>query len=306
VRPGRDRPWLNLLLLLATAGTTLLAGFSLDPAARDAPVTAGAVVRHGWPYAASLLSILGAHEMGHWLVARRHRVDATLPFFIPFPLGAGTFGAFIRIRSWLPSRRAVLDIGVAGPWAGFAVAVPLLLLGLSRSTLVDTATIPTSGIDAPLDLLLAWWRGEVTPPGAGVLLLGDSLVTWGAQRLVWGALPAGKDLLLDPVAYAAWIGMLVTTLNLFPIGQLDGGHALYALLGQERAHRLSRAASVLLLAAGLAVSFNWLAWWVVSRLASRPHPRALDEGPLDPPRRLVAILSLLLFLATLVPVPVSV
>jgi membrane-associated protease RseP (regulator of RpoE activity) len=305
VRPPRDRPWLNLLLLLATAATTLWIGFGLDPSARDLPVTAGAVLRHGWPYAASLILILGAHEMGHYLMARRHRVDATLPFFIPVPLGAGTFGAFIRIRSLLPSRRVVLDVGLAGPWAGFAVALPLLLVGLSRSTLVDAAALGTSGLDAPLDLLLAWWRGEAVPPPAGLVLLGDSLVTWGAQRLVWGALPAGKDLLLDPVAYAAWIGMLITALNLFPIGQLDGGHALYALFGQERAHRLSRLVSAGLLLAGLLVSFSWLAWWVVSRIAARPHPRALDERPLDPGRRLVALLSLLLLLGTLIPVPVS-
>jgi membrane-associated protease RseP (regulator of RpoE activity) len=134
--------------------------------------------------------------------------------------------------------------------------------------------------------------------------MGDSLVTWGLQRLVWGGLPAGQDLLLHPVAFAGWLGMLVTTLNLVPLGQLDGGHCTYALLGQDGALRLSRLVSWALLACGLVLSWNWLVWWGLTRfLVGRAHPPSWDERPLDPARRALAVAGLVLFVLTFVPVP---
>jgi len=307
---GRRRgPWLNAVLFLATVATTLLAGFALG-APSDAELSVAGVLRHGWPYAASLVAILGAHEMGHYVLARRYGVDATLPFFIPglpFPLGVGTFGAVIRMRTPPPSRRAALDIGLAGPLAGLAVALPLLVWGLAHSTLVDVGQLPAPGPSSALDLLLAWLRDapEAAPEGRAILM-GDSLLTWGLQRLVWGELPAGKDLLLHPVALAGWLGLLVTALNLFPLGQLDGGHGTYALLGRERALRLSRLVSWGLLACGLFLSTSWLVWWALTRfLVGLGHPPSWDERSLDPARRAVAIAGLVLFVLTFVPVPIS-
>ncbi len=312
--PGRRRPagpWLNALLLLATTATALLAGFELA-APVEVEVTAAAVLRHGWPYAAALLAVLGTHEMGHYVLARRWRVDASLPYFLPAPFGFGTLGAVIRIRSPIPSRVAALDIGLAGPFAGFLVALPVLWWGLAHSTLIDAPPAPAAGIGSPLALLLATvdlWRG-IPFPDAGpglVQQLGDSLVTWGVQRLAVGPLPPGKDLLLHPVAFAGWLGMLLTSLNLVPLGQLDGGHGVYALLGGERALRISRLASWALLGCGLTLSWSWLGWWAVTRFVVRlPHPPAWDERPLGPGRRAVAVAGLVLLVLTFVPVPFAV
>jgi membrane-associated protease RseP (regulator of RpoE activity) len=271
----------------------------------------GTLALAGLPYASAILAILAAHEMGHYLLARAWRVDTTLPYFVPGPplAGVGTFGAVIRIRSPLPSRRAVLDIGAAGPLAGAAVAVPLLAWGLLRSEVrpIGDALLAHSSGGSPLAMLLAWWRGEEILGSAGsAQLMGDSLLTWGVQRLVLGELPPGTDVFLHPVAFAAWLGLLVTTLNLLPIGQLDGGHVLYAWLGRERALRASRLVSNGLLAAGLALSWSWLVWWAITRFLVRlRHPPALEEEPLDGPRVAVALASLLLFALTFIPVPMS-
>jgi membrane-associated protease RseP (regulator of RpoE activity) len=309
-RPSRPRrgPWVNVALLLATCATTLLSGFVLA-APEGTPLVAGEVLRHGWPHASALLGILGAHEFGHYALARWHRVDTSLPFFIPGPpqpFGVGTFGAVIRMRESPPSRRATLDIGVAGPLAGFAVALPLLLWGLAHSTVIDVGALPRPGPGSPWAWLQAWLDGSLDAAGrpAPMPLLGDSLVTWGALRVVWGALPPGQDLVLHPVAFAAWLGMLVTTLNLVPIGQLDGGHLTYALLGRARAERASRLVSLALLGAGLFLSWNWLFWFLLTRLVvGVRHPAAWDERPLDRPRVALAVAGLVLFVLTFVPVP---
>lgn len=291
-------PWLNAALFLATVITTLDAGREL--------VAPGGRLVEGWPYAAALLAILGAHEFGHYALARWHRVDSSLPYFLPVPFGVGTFGAVMRMRESPPSRRATLDIGVAGPLAGFAVALPLLLWGVAHSSVIDATGLARAGLDSPWHLFLAWREGrlgEGPPPGA-VQFMGDSLVTWGAQQLFFADLPPGKDLLLHPVAFAAWLGMLVTTLNLVPIGQLDGGHLTYALLGRARAERLSRLVSFGLLGCGLFLSWNWLVWWLLTRWAvGVRHPQAWDERPLDGWRLAVALLGLALFALTFVPVP---
>jgi membrane-associated protease RseP (regulator of RpoE activity) len=306
---GPRGPLLHAALFLATAATALLSGFALG-APEGVPLGAAEVLRHGWPYAAALLGVLGAHEFGHYALARRHRVDATLPFFIPgppFPFGVGSLGAVIRLRSALPSRRATLDIGLAGPFAGLLVAVPLYAWGLARSAAVDASAFPPPGPQSLAGIALALLTGAPDPsPGLQALRMGDSLLTWGLQRLVWGALPAGQDLLLHPVAVAAWFGLLVTALNLVPLGQLDGGHATYALLGGERARRLSRLVAWGLLGCGLFLSVSWLAWWALARWLVGPgHPPAWDERPLDPARRALAVAGLVLFALTFVPVPVA-
>jgi membrane-associated protease RseP (regulator of RpoE activity) len=306
-RPRVRFPAVHVALFVATIATTLWAGFELSPLGGSTP-TLPNVVRGGLPFAASLVSILFTHEMGHYLLARRHRVAATLPYFIPVPFGAGTLGAVIKMRSAIPSRRAALDIAAAGPLAGLAVAVPLLLWGLAHSEVRQVAESPVAGaLVSPFSLVRALWEGrELVSGTAATQFFGDSVVTLAARWLVHGALAPGTDVFLHPVAFAAWLGLLVTTLNLVPIGQLDGGHVLYALLGRRGAYLGSRLVSAGLLAAGLFLSWNWLVWWLLTRvLIGLRHPPSLSEEALDPPRRAVAILSLVLFALTFVPVPVA-
>jgi membrane-associated protease RseP (regulator of RpoE activity) len=307
-------PALNVGLFLATVATTLFMGAVNAGSApalsghgvRALAEAAGRVVVAGLPFASALIAILLSHEMGHYVLARRYRVDATLPFFIPFPLGAGTLGAVIRIRSPMPSRRATLDIGVAGPIAGFAVALPLLLWGIAHSQVVaDTSS--AGGLFSPLGWVLS--RVGVLPALGdqdGPPSFGTSLVTLAATRLFHGELAPGQTLVLHPVAFAAWLGCYITALNLIPQGQLDGGHAVYALLGRERARRVSGAASGALLALGLTLSWMWLCWWVVTRfVVGLRHPPALEEAPLTPGRRALALLAMVLLVVTFVPMPFS-
>src|SRR6266540_6028317 len=259
-------------------------------------------------FLATIVAILFSHEMGHYVVARRHGVVATLPYFIPVPFGAGTLGAVIRMRSAIPSRRAALDIAAAGPLAGLAVALPLLVWGLAHSELREVFTAPVgSALVSPFALVRALVAGRPLVSGsAAAQFFGDSLLTAGARLAVYGPLPPGTDLFLHPVAFAAWLGLLVTALNLVPAGQLDGGHVLYALVGRRGALLGSRLVSAGLLAAGVFLSWNWLVWWLLTRfLIGLGHPPSLVEEPLDPRRRAVALLSLALFALTFVPIPVS-
>jgi membrane-associated protease RseP (regulator of RpoE activity) len=298
----------NLLLFLATVATTLWVGAGRV----DLPDGAGLgdVALAGLPYASAILAILLAHELGHYLMARAWGVDSTLPFFLPGPPPVGTLGAVIRMRSQFPDRRAVLDIGAAGPLAGLAVAVPLFAWGLSRSEVrpLGDAALAASHADSPLAVLRALLAGQpVLGDGSGAQLMGDSLLSWAMQRAAFGPLPPGHDIFLHPVATAAWFGLLVTTLNLLPIGQLDGGHVLYAWLGRARALRASRLFSWGLLAAGLVLSWNWLVWWLLTRFVIRlGHPPAQEEASLDRGRIAVALLCLVLFALTFIPIPMSI
>lgn len=232
---------------------------------------------------AGLLSILLAHEMGHYLAARYYRVDATLPFFIPFPVPAvslvGTLGAFIRIRSPIPHRRALFDIGVAGPLAGFLVCLPVLWLGAREATV------------------------QALAPDAGGLFFGEPLAFQWAVRLVHGPIPDDRTLVMGQLGLAAWFGLLVTALNLMPIGQLDGGHLTYALL-RERAALVSRVGSWVCVAL---VYFgpNWILWAVLVRVLGRRHPPTLDdEAPVGRARVWVGLLALAVFVVSFVPNPI--
>jgi membrane-associated protease RseP (regulator of RpoE activity) len=305
-RPRARFPAVHLALFLATLATTLWAGFWLSPLAPLGPSLAR-VLEGGLPFAGALVAILFTHEMGHYVLARRHRVDTTLPYFIPVPFGAGTLGAVIRIRSALPSRRATLEIGAAGPIAGFVVAVPLLLAGLARSEVRAGVVAVQGGAASPFAALRAWAAGQaIFGPDVGVHFYGDSLVTWAAQRIVFGELPASSEVFVHPIAFAAWLGLLVTTLNLVPMGQLDGGHVLYALLGRRGARIASEVVSAGLLVAGIFLSWNWLFWWLLTRVVvGVRHPPALTEEPLSRGHRALALVSLALFVATFVPVPIA-
>jgi membrane-associated protease RseP (regulator of RpoE activity) len=302
---------LHLVLFAATIVTTLTVGASMSPDAvqkvrSGAELTLADLARAGLPYCATLLSILLVHELAHFIAARRHRVDATLPYFLPVPFEPiGTLGAFIRIRSPIPSRRAVLDIGAAGPIAGFVVALPLLFWGFAISEVKPVPPLPEGAVlQSPFAMLVRLIEGRpLQPMVEGPIVMGDSVITWLAARLTHGALPPQHDLHVNSIAYAAWLGMFVTSLNLLPIGQLDGGHVLHGLFGRH-ADRISRYLSYALLALGIFASWTWLAWWLLIRfvLGTR-HPPATSQVPLDSARRAVGIAALVVLALTFVPIP---
>jgi membrane-associated protease RseP (regulator of RpoE activity) len=301
----RRLPWWNGFLFLATVATTVLSGAAF---AGWTGGGAGSMVLAGLSYAGAILAILLAHEMGHWLLARAWSVDSTLPYFLPMfvpgSLNFGTLGALIRLRTPIPSRDAVLDIGAAGPIAGALVALPLYAWGMAHSRIHAVSGMAAGGADSLWALVQSWMRGEPVAAGSGAVVFGDSLASAGIQWLVLGSIPPGHDVVVHPVALAAWLGLFVTTLNLLPLGQLDGGHVTYAWLGERRALLVSRLVSAGLLVAGILVSLNWLVWWLLTRLViGLRHPPAVDESPIGPGRRAVAVLSLVLFVVTFVPVP---
>ncbi|MHB1846282.1 MAG: site-2 protease family protein [Deltaproteobacteria bacterium] len=274
----------------------------------------------GCAFAAALLAILLSHEMGHYVFARVHRVDTSLPYVIPVPpvlpgvglVSFGTLGAVIRMRSPIATRDALVDIGAAGPIAGAIVALPLLVYGL---TLSHYAPSPTAAASAWLghDSLYGWgrelWRhAHGLPSAAGhSLALGDDLFMRLCERLVLGPTPPGQDAVVHPVAMAGWFGLLVTSLNLFPIGQLDGGHASYALLGERWHRRLGKAVSVGLLGLALFSSLSWGVWWLVTtRFVGFDHPAVEDDrSRLDGLRLAICAIALLLFVTTFIPVPMD-
>lgn len=244
----------------------------------------------GLTFSVPLLAILLAHELGHYVTARRHGVNASPPFFIPAPVVSviGTLGAFIRIRTILTDRRQLIDIGVAGPFAGFVVALPVLVLGLTRS------------VSHPL---AAPGAGMLLRVGPDVIPIGGSLLTDGIRALVLGG---SGGIVLHPLAFAGWIGMFVTMLNLLPLAQLDGGHALYAALPRLQG-RLALVFWVALAVLGWYTWPGWIFWAVFVVVLSRgrlAHPPVLDEGrALPPSRRWMALAALLLFVLTFVPRP---
>ena len=303
IAPRRRRlPWWNGVLFLATIGTTVLSGAGFAGFSGDG---IPGLVLAGLSYSTAILAILLAHEMGHYLQARAWRVDSTLPYFIPMPTSFGTLGALIRLRAPIPSRDAVLDIGAGGPIAGALVAVPLYAWGLAHSEVRAVGEMAVANTGSLWSIAQALLRGETLSWGGDTMVFGDSLLTSGLQRLVVGPLAPGYDVFVHPVALAAWLGLFVTTLNLIPIGQLDGGHVTYAWLGERGALRLSRLVSWALFAAGIFISLNWLVWWLLTRLViGLRHPPAIVDEPITPGRRAVAVASMLLFLLTFVAVPI--
>ena len=296
----KHRYWIHAVLLLLTLLTTTAVGVGLAhsfaenrPFDFDADLAAYAAMWHdpsvllaGLPFSLTLLTILLAHEMGHYLAARYYRVDATLPFFLPAPTLIGTFGAFIRIRSAILSKRILFDIGIGGPLAGFLTLILPLIAGVSLSK-----DVPGIGL-----------RGDVifgTPP---LLRL--------VEMIIFPGVPA-TDIYLHPVARAAWVGLLATALNLLPIGQLDGGHILYAFLG-ERTRYLSRVFVGALALLGVfqlfttdyKVGYMWLFWALVLFFVALRHPSIVDPNQLSPVRRWLGLAALAVFLLcfTLAPI----
>jgi membrane-associated protease RseP (regulator of RpoE activity) len=288
----QDRLWQHVLLFVLTIATTLVVGaghyadFLSEFVGRELPMPIPALLVRGIWYSGTILAILGSHELGHYFACRYYDVDASLPFFLPLPppFPTGTLGAFIRIREPIPSKRMLFDIGVAGPIAGFAIAVPALFIGLAMSHIVRLP--PTM------------------PPGT--LYLGEPLLFKFAAWTIWGSTPDGYSLYMHPMAFAAWFGLLATALNLFPIGQLDGGHISYAVLGP-------RSTYVTFLMIGVAIalawfSSSWIVWtglMVAMLLIFGPrHPRVFDEHvPLDRVRLLLALFALAMFVLCFTPAP---
>lgn len=304
--PIRERWWLHALLLLLTLVTTTVSGalFAgrdavlwrevwLGPWAVPLPgrILPAQVVPGLW-FSLPLLAVLLAHEMGHYLVARRRRLDVSPPYFIPAPLPLsliGTFGAFIRLRSPMINRALLLDVGAAGPLASFALSLPLAVAGLLLSSVGESV------YDTPTGFLVPVGTEDALP-------VGGSLLFHALAALV---APGAGTVVLHPLALAAWLGFFVTALNLFPLSQLDGGHVLFALAGRRQ-----RPAALAFLALLLLLGFLWPGWWVWAVLVlgvgrgSVAHPPVFDPAyPLSPARRLVAWACVAMLALTFVPVP---
>jgi membrane-associated protease RseP (regulator of RpoE activity) len=264
----------------------------------------------GLAFAASLLAILLAHEFGHYLAGRYHNTYVTLPYFIPFPFSPfGTLGAFIQLKEPPKNRRILLDIGIAGPLAGLLVSIPVLILGLSLSRLSSLPVVPSQAQGLQLEgnslLYLATKFlvfGKLLPQPGDYQGLTPFLY-WVRYFFTGRPLPlGGQDVLLHPVAWAGWAGLLVTALNLIPAGQLDGGHLLFVLLG-KRVSALLPVILIVLVVLGLV----WPGWWLWAALIfllGRLHAEPLDQiTPLDPPRKLLAVVGLVIFILVFTPVP---
>ncbi len=288
-------PRLNLVLFILTLLTTTAAGAYTAGADLSLfhPIASLPNLAAGLSFSIPLMLILLSHEMGHYLYSRRYGVDASLPYFIPaflpLPISIGTFGAFIRMRSLPRSRRAMFDIGAAGPWAGFVVALAAIIVGLEWSQVT------------PLDT------------SAGGVDLGNSIVFWTVARWVLGVDPDTVSVNLHPTAFAGWIGLLVTAMNLLPVGQLDGGHVVYALFGPRWHRVVSRlvwlgCALMVIVPYFLKLDYwpGWLLWFFLVMVLGLGHPSTMDVAtPLVGGRRLAAWATVLLFVVTFSPVPFS-
>jgi|Deesub1362A_J573_1020465.scaffolds.fasta_scaffold01372_10 membrane-associated protease RseP (regulator of RpoE activity) len=314
--PRASNPWLNLALFVATLFTVLLTGAGATERGAAILQNEGLwpgflhAYREGIPFALSLLGILLAHEFGHYLAARYHKTPVTLPYFIPFPGNIlGTMGAFIRLKAPPKNRRILLDIGIAGPLAGLVIAIPVLLYGLSLSQVTSLPRDPSAVGGLVLEgnsllYLAAKYvvKGELLPAPAdygGV----SPLLYW--IRYFFVGLPAplgGRDVLLHPVAWAGWAGLLVTALNLIPAGQLDGGHVIYTLFGRH-AGRIRPFILFALVVLGM-IWPGWLLWAMLILVLGRYHAQPLDEvTPLNPARRALAYLGLVVLILVFVPIP---
>ena len=293
-KPPKRRLWLHIMLLLATLFTTTLVGahmqynfghnlpfFDIDRVTDVFTVglQSPALFIAGLPFSLTLLTILMAHELGHYLACVYYGVDATLPFFLPSPMPVtGTFGAFIRIRSAIHSKRILFDIGIAGPIAGFIFLVPALGVGLAFSKVLP-------GINHQ-----------------GTIQLGVPALEWLAQKLIFPGV-ATSDIYLHPVARAAWVGMFATALNLLPVGQLDGGHVVYALLGRSQ-----KWITNVFLVALLPMGRLWSGWWfwaVMLFFFARNHPPLYDHSEIGVSRVKLGVVAFCIFLLCFTIAPIN-
>ncbi len=258
---------IHILLFVLTVFSTFFVGLSDG-------------IRGALWYSGGIMTILLTHEMGHFITAKIYGISATLPYFIPIPLPPfGTMGAVIKMGGRIPHRKALFDIGAAGPLAGLAVIIPSIVIGLKMSQIVPVSSL-----------------------GENTITLGDSLLFRLISRVVLGYIPQGQDVILHPLAYAGWVGLLVTALNLLPMGQLDGGHVIYSLF-RKRSRFFSLFFYAILLIVCL---FFYVGWILVLILLAifRKHPPTLnDQIPLDRKRQILGIIILVVFLISFTPVP---
>lgn len=265
-----------LILFLSTILTTLFAG-ALHQGINlfKEPLR----LWEGYPFSISIMSILLGHEMGHYFASKAHRTKATLPYFIPAPSIIGTFGAFIKMKSPILTRKALIDIGATGPLVGFVLSVVACLIGLKMSKFV-----PITGEE-------------------DLFTLGDSILFSLLVKFTLGEIPQGQDVLLHSVAFAGWIGLFVTSMNLIPVGQLDGGHIAYALFGRRHFY-ISRAFLLFIALLGAFYWYGWLVWVILLLFLGVDHPPILVwESQIPLSRKIVGTISFIVFVLTFIPAP---
>lgn len=269
---------IHVLLFILTFMTTLFAGALMSGVI---PWEQPEKIYLGLPFSLTLLLILLTHEMSHYFMSRRHKVSATLPYFIPAPSIIGTFGAIIKMKPPIPDRRSLIDIGASGPIGGFIIAVIACIVGLTLS--------------------------EVKPAGEiqEGIAFGSSILFTFLSEIILNTDPVKYDVILHPVAFAGWIGLLVTSLNLLPIGQLDGGHIIYALFGEK--HRvISKSTIPVLIVLGVFFWPGWIIWAILMIVLGYRHPPVVYPYiQLDRRRKLIGWISLLMFILTFTPMPVQ-
>jgi membrane-associated protease RseP (regulator of RpoE activity) len=271
----------HIILFILTFITTLLAGAMMSGVI---PWENPREIYRGLPFSLTLLLILIAHEFSHYIMSRRHNVSVTLPYFIPAPSLIGTFGAIIKMKPPIYDRRALIDIGASGPIGGFIVSIFAVEAGLSLSEVVPI---------------------EEMQKMEGGISLGSSILFHLMSRMVLHIDPGKSDILLHPVAFAGWIGFLITSLNLLPIGQLDGGHIVYALFG-ERHEKIAKTSIPILVLLGFIFWPGWILWAVLMLFIGYRHPPVVyPQIQLDRKRRIVGWVSLVIFILTFTPMPIS-
>jgi membrane-associated protease RseP (regulator of RpoE activity) len=272
--------WIHIVLLIATILSTLFVGagqkHSIETLLAD-PLK----IFNGWPFSISLMFILICHETAHYLATKKHNVAATLPYFIPAPTIIGTFGAFIKIKSPITTRHALVDIGASGPIAGFTASVIVTVIGLQLSEINAIQNV------------------------AGSLMFGDSIIFKFLSYITFGSIPESYDIFLHPVAFAGWIGFFITALNLIPIGQLDGGHIAYAVFGNKHS-LLSKFLLAGLLFLGL-IWNGWIMWGALLLILGFQHPPILYWEPdMDKRHKVISWAAAIIFIITFTPIPISV
>jgi membrane-associated protease RseP (regulator of RpoE activity) len=287
--PPQKFPWINVALFGLTCLSTMIVGTALmedyTNSLSDVLPFFGEILRspsmliRGLPFSLAIMTILLAHEMGHYLTCRYYGIDATLPYFIPAPTYVGTMGAFIKIKSPIQHRRALLEVGIAGPIAGFVLAVPTLMIGLSKS-----GYIPEN-------------------PSASSIVLGEPLVFKLMEAIMGKTPPPGMAINTHPILIAAWFGFFATALNLLPVGQLDGGHVSYALFRGIHKH-ISQAFLFTLIPLGLFYWQGWLLWTAVLLFIGLRHPVTLDDSvPLSRRHTVLGWIALAMFILCFTPMP---
>ena len=311
-QPKPSNPIINVILFILTILSMMMAGAIIPPETVIPADFIGQLllpfqyILTGWPFALSLMSILLSHELGHYFASRYHKMAVTLPYFIPIPFPPiGTMGAVIRLKELPKNKRILLDVGIAGPLAGLVIAIPVLLIGLSQSSLGTVPNLPGNFTEGNSILyLLAKFAvfGQMLPAPAHYSV--PPLLHW--LGYFFSGMPAplgGTDVFLGPVAWAGWVGLLVTSLNLIPAGQLDGGHVMYVLFGGKR---LRSFLPYIMIALGILSIFSvsWLLWIVMLRFFGRLTDEPRDQiTELGPARRTLAIFGIVVFFLVFMPVP---